>query len=128
MKCFVAAVTSRTSYPKPVTALAVAGFLSLMATLVTSANAVDGLTLKDGLEFRYDASQIDAGATETEKTDDGEVTRVKSWPDSSGNDRHASQAETSARPQLVKVGDSQVVRFDGIDDYLRLTGVDRSVD
>lgn len=88
-----------------------------------------GLPVREGLAVWYDAAQIDPATTETKKVDSGvEIRSVKTWPDASGNDRHASQEDASARPQLIAVGDSQVVRFDGIDDVLRAGGSERTAD
>lgn len=41
--------------------------------------------------------------------------------DKSGNNLHASQATTSARPTLVQSGDNYYLQYDGVDDKLTLT-------
>ncbi len=103
------------------------GLLLLAAlTIVAPAEADDNLPIRDGLEVWFAASHIDAASTWAEAGDEGETVRITTWPDASGNERHALQAEPTAQPQLIQVGPSHIVRFDGIDDHLRVTGIDRT--
>lgn len=87
------------------------------------ARASSGPPVRDGLEFWFDASRIDvpdAGAAGNAA--DGSAIAV--WPDASGHDRHARQEDADARPKLVTFGGKNVVRFDGENDHLRITGND----
>jgi putative heme-binding domain-containing protein len=72
------------------------------------------LAITDGLELWLDARH------QPQAPADGQP--LETWFDSSGRARHLRQPNTTARPRSVRVGDDWVVRFDGIDDYLRLTG------
>jgi putative heme-binding domain-containing protein len=65
------------------------------------------LPVKDGLELWLDASKLTAQDKD-----------VKRWPDASGKKREF----TGGSPELMRIGKNAVVRFDGIDDALRLTG------
>src|SRR5690606_29060660 len=98
---------------------------ALMAT--ATAKAGDKLTILDGLEVWFDACQIAAASPGATTGSDEEHARVKSWPDASGNERHAQQNETAAQPQLIQVRSATVVRFDGVDDHLRVTGNNRTI-
>src|SRR5262249_46871002 len=81
--------------------------------------ADDRLPVTAGLELWLDASRLTARA-------DG--SRLESSPGGSGNGRHLCQENIEARPTVMAVGNGRVVRFDGQDDHLRVTGLDRSVD
>jgi len=80
------------------------------------------LTVRDGLELWLDAGrQTEARATRNLpalKTD----ADVDTWLDGSGNERHLRQQISAARPKLVRLGETPLMRFDGIDDHLRATG------
>jgi putative heme-binding domain-containing protein len=100
--------------------------LLLLLTPIT-ASAVEPwadpkMPVTDGLELWLDASRIDAAAKATkEKAVVG--SRLAVWPDASGKGRHLRQPNVSARPNVVRLGDGiAVMRFDGEDDHLRLTG------
>lgn len=106
-----------------------AGLIALAAVAIAApAPAGDELTVLNGLEVWFDADQIAAASPQTDAGGAGEPVRVAVWPDASGNERHAQQAEAAAQPQLIQIGRSQVVRFDGIDDFLRVAVGDRSID
>lgn len=93
-------------------------------SLVNVALADDHLQVREGLEFWYDADQIARTVSESEVSRDGGMVRIAAWPDASGKNRHALQSNLDAQPHLIQIGESQVVRFDGVDDYLRITGID----
>ncbi len=79
------------------------------------------MPVTDGLELWLDSSRIDAAAKGTkEKAIIGG--KLAMWPDGSGKGRHVRQSVAERQPTIVKVGDAAVVRFDGDDDRLRLTG------
>jgi hypothetical protein len=67
-----------------------------------------------GLELEFDARDLSLS--------DGE--KVASWPDSSGNERDVAQAEEAKQPLLKTgiLGGKPVVRFDGLEDFLKATG------
>src|SRR5262249_19656297 len=46
--------------------------------------------------------------------------KLAAWFDGSGKNRTLKQSTEAARPTVVKVGDATIVRFDGIDDHMRL--------
>ncbi len=50
---------------------------------------------------------------------------MATWPDATGQHGSAAQTVKDAQPKLIRVGSFPVVRFDGSDDHLRLTGIDR---
>lgn len=135
MKCYTASAASRARCSRPSMALMSAGLAAVAAiafrtdgAVAAADEAVGTLAVQDGLEYWYDAGQIAASATESEEGPEGETVRVKKWLDASGNGRHAVQSEPSCQPQLVTIGDSRIVRFDGIDDHLRFTDSDLDVD
>ncbi|MBX9628397.1 MAG: ThuA domain-containing protein [Gemmataceae bacterium] len=76
------------------------------------------LPVKDGLELWLDAAKAKAPAPGG---------KVAEWPDGSGKGRHLRQPTEDARPTLLKVGDAGLVRFDGVDDHLRATGLKAEV-
>src|SRR5262245_14551592 len=80
------------------------------------------LPVTDGLELWLDAGRLDAGAKATkEKAIVG--SKVAVWLDGSGKGRHLKQPLAKSQPTLARLGDGiAVVRFDGDDDHLRLTG------
>src|SRR5580692_2214317 len=73
------------------------------------------------LELWLDASRIDAASKTSKEAFVTANGKVAVWPDGSGKGRHLRQAVDVAKPSLVRVGDSSIVRFDGEDDHLRLT-------
>ncbi len=98
--------------------------LFLTLALALTARAVEPwadpkLPVADGLGLWLDASRIDA-AHKANKQSAGAA--LATWFDGSGSGRHLQQPLAAARPAVVKVGDAAVVRFDGEDDHLRLTG------
>jgi tetratricopeptide (TPR) repeat protein len=90
--------------------------------------ADSALRVVEGLELWLDASRLNAarqtGGLAPLKAGD----EVETWFDNTGKGRHVGQAVQAARPQLVRVGQDWLIRFDGIDDHLRCTGLKRSLD
>jgi tetratricopeptide (TPR) repeat protein len=87
-----------------------------------------GLRVVKGLELWLDASRLNAARQAGGQAPLKAGDEVETWYDNSGKGRHVSQAVQAARPQLVRVGQDWLVRFDGADDHLRCTGQDRSLD
>src|ERR1700736_4867759 len=100
--------------------------LVLTFSAALSARAVEPwadakLPVTDGLELWLDAGRIEAAhkANKEKLPADG---KLAVWFDGSGKDRHLRQSAPSAQPGIVKVGAAAIVRFDGEDDHLRLSG------
>ena len=71
------------------------------------------LPVNDGLIVWYDATR--AWGNKFAPADG----KLAEWLDASGNERHAKQAMEASRPVRLPVGQSAIIRFDGIDDHLR---------
>lgn len=71
------------------------------------------LTVRDHIAFWMDASTI---------TTPNDSDLVREWKDGSGANRNLVQREEKSCPQLVKIADQPIVRFDGQDDFLRIDG------
>src|SRR5262245_36287456 len=98
----------------------------LLLSMPLTARAVEPwadskLPVTDGLHLCLDASRIEAAAKAEKETlpSDG---MLAVWFDGSGNGRHVRQPVVERQPTIVKAGEVAVVRFDGDDDRLRLTG------
>ena len=79
------------------------------------------LPVTDGLELWLDATRLDA-ASKANKVDIPYDGKLAVWFDASGKARHLRQPLAASRPALLKLGESAIVRFDGEDDHLRLSG------
>jgi putative heme-binding domain-containing protein len=80
------------------------------------------LPVTAGLELWLDAARA---------TGDSPVSidgKLETWFDASGKGRHVRQAKPDARPVRTPVGNSAVVRFDGVDDHLRAVKQGASAD
>lgn len=83
----------------------------------------------DDAEADFTAAEVSDGTLAGWAGADG---FVKQWWDQSGNARHATQATTTAQPQivdsgvLVTEGGKAAVRFDGVDDFLSLAGINNA--
>jgi len=84
------------------------------------------LPVRDGLEVWLDVSRLEAPKLGTPEMLEGVPVAV--WPDSSGRGRDVKQEKENARPRVFTVGDGKIVRFDGVDDHLRATGLGLSTD
>jgi putative heme-binding domain-containing protein len=81
-----------------------------------------------GLELWLDASRLNAARQAQGQPALKSGDSVAAWPDASGQGRHLRQPNKAAQPCLIQIGDAWVVRFDGIDNHLRRTGLNRSLD
>src|SRR5262245_3059125 len=84
--------------------------------------ADDRLPVTSGLELWFDAARVSAAKPLQPGA------KLDQWPDGSGNGRHLRQPDAARRPALLRAGDGWAVRFDGEDDHLRVTGLDRKLD
>src|SRR5687768_12027545 len=50
------------------------------------------------------------------------------WYDASGQGQHLKQRLRDSQPRLIRAGERAVVRFDGKDDFLGLTGQRRTLE
>jgi tetratricopeptide (TPR) repeat protein len=87
-----------------------------------------GLRVVKGLELWLDAARLNAARQAGGLAPLKAGNEVETWFDNSGKGRHVGQAVQAARPRLVQVGQDWLIRFDGIDDHLRCTGLNRSLD
>ncbi len=87
--------------------------------------AAPGLGVTDGLELWLDAAQLNAArqAHGLDALKSGDA--VETWFDASGHGRNVRQRTAASRPQLVRVGNDWLVRFNGTDNHLRFTGQNR---
>jgi tetratricopeptide (TPR) repeat protein len=87
-----------------------------------------GLPVVEGLELWLGAARLNPArqARGLAPLKDGDP--VETWFDDSGQERHVGQPAPAARPRLVRVGPDWLLRFDGADDHLRRTGMNRSLD
>lgn len=82
-------------------------------------NAAPALPVLEGLELHWDASALAAQRQPDPASPPQGGAPVETWPDLSGHERHAQQPDAEARPSLLRVGRSAVLRFDGQNDHLR---------
>src|SRR4051794_23656408 len=71
------------------------------------------LPVREGLELWLDAFRATG---EKPLPADG---KLKQWRDASGKNRNLQSPDSNCEPSLLHVGNSAIVRFDGIDDQLR---------
>jgi hypothetical protein len=83
------------------------------------------LGVTDGLELWLDAGRLNAArqARGLDSLKSGDA--IETWFDASGHGRSVRQSVAASRPQLVRVGEDWLVRFDGTDNHLRCTGQNR---
>ena len=114
----------------PVSAAFLLSAFLLLSHAVRAAERWAGPALRvtDGLELWLDAARLNAARQSQGQTALKDGDPVETWFDASGQGRHVSQAAAAARPRLVRVGQDWLVRFDGADDHLRRTGLNRSLD
>ena len=86
----------------------VAGLLVTLAFLAASHARSDD-TLPAGLILHLDAADAATGP-------------VEALVDRAGSGRRLTQADEGARPVATSVGEGRVLRFDGVDDHLRVVG------
>jgi putative heme-binding domain-containing protein len=73
------------------------------------------LTVTNELELWLDATRVNG--TELVPHDG----KIAKWFDASGQQRHFQQPVADAQPVRLPVGETAIVRFDGVDDFLRQT-------
>ena len=74
------------------------------------------LDVREGLELWLDASRA---SSDKPVSSDG---LLAEWLDASGKKRVLKQEASDKRPKQLKIGETAVVRFDGVDDHLRAVG------
>jgi len=79
------------------------------------------LDVLDGLQLWLDAAKADSTGAQAGSP-------VAVWKDSSGHGRHVRQTKTDAQPKLLEADGARFLRFDGVDDHLRLTGIARELE
>ena len=80
------------------------------------------LPVTDGLALWLDASRIEAAARAAKETLPTRTASSRCGSTAPGKAARAATALSRRSPMLVKAGDAAIVRFDGEDDHLRLTG------
>ena len=91
------------------------------------------LTITNGLELWLDASKEIAARSQTEPRRARTQSTSKLiydgpldlWHDASGNGHHVRQLVSAARPRFVRTTAGATVRFDGVDDFMAVTGLDK---
>jgi putative heme-binding domain-containing protein len=86
------------------------------------------LKVTDGLSLWLDAGRQQAARTAHQKPALPDGGRVDIWYDASGNGLNLVQRFQPSQPQYVPAGERAVVRFDGQDDWLGLSGLNRRLD
>ena len=86
------------------------------------------LPVTEGLELWLDAGRHGAARMALKQAALRSGDPVDVWFDASGRGRHVQQPVKSAQPRLMQVGDGWVMRFDGDDDHLRRTGLNRTLE
>jgi putative heme-binding domain-containing protein len=74
------------------------------------------LGVQDGLQLWLDATRA---AGDQPIPVDG---TLATWRDASGRRRDLAQQDDKLQPRVLKLGEAAIVRFDGLDDHLRLIG------
>src|SRR4051794_34012586 len=96
--------------------------LSNRHTFAAEMWADPNLQVRDGLELWLDATHATGDQTSPANG------KLKEWQDASGKKRSLLSPDESARPSLLKIGSTGIVRFDGIDDQLRAVKVSVGLD
>jgi putative heme-binding domain-containing protein len=86
------------------------------------------LTVTRGLNLWLDASRQAAARLAQEKPPLPDGGPVDVWYDASGNRLHLVQRVQAFMPRYLLAGELAAVRFDGTDDSLGLTGLNRAID
>ncbi len=97
-------------------------FLSCFSSDAAEPWSDPALPVHDGLELWLDASRA-TGATPIPAE-----SKLTQWQDASGKNRTLVPPDANAQPSLLKIGNAAIVRFDGIDDQLRATGLGAKLD
>ena len=84
------------------------------------------LPVRAGLDLWLDATRLPAAYKAATKNDLAPDTKLETWYDASGHNRHLLQKEVEGRPQFVALPNGyKAVRFDGVQQALALGGLDR---
>lgn len=88
---------------------------------LSARESTDNAPIAEGLLFWLDAQQLGEQSATTDDTADQPAggLPIEKWSDVSPSGRDFVQTATEHQPQLVKVGQDYVVRFDGNSDRLR---------
>jgi putative heme-binding domain-containing protein len=86
------------------------------------------LTVRRGLVLWLDAGRQGQARQARGKPALRDGAPVDVWYDASGNGLHLVQRVRPAMPRFLTTGDRAVMRFDGVDDCLALTGLGRTLD
>ncbi len=78
------------------------------------------LTERDGLILWLDAVAIESSRKVNGLPGLSDGDRADTWQDSSGAEQSPVQELRDAQPKVINVGDAWIVRFDGVDDHLRM--------
>lgn len=105
-----------------VVAVASFSFLSSPPNYAAAPWADPTQPVRDGLELWLDATRA---AGEGPLPAEG---KLNQWRDASGKDRNLRPPDANARPSLLKIGNTAIVRFDGIDDQLRAVKLNSKLD
>lgn len=106
-----------------------ATLIAAVALVPATAAGADGpkapeLPVRDGLELWLDVTRLKIPKIGMREMLEGAP--LEAWPDASEHHRDLRQDAKDKQPRVFAVGESGVVRFDGIDDHLRATGLDLS--
>src|SRR4051812_11644543 len=80
------------------------------------------LHVRDGLELWLDATHATGDQTSPA---DG---KLNQWRDASGKNRNLLAPGANAQPSLLKIGNTAIIRFDGVDDQLRAVKIGARLD
>jgi putative heme-binding domain-containing protein len=102
--------------------------VALIIVAGSAAFAADGtpLPVTAGLCFHLDAAAT--GVSAPAGGESGAPLPMPVWQDLSGQGRNAIQPDAAAQPQLLRVGNANVVRFDGDNDHFRMVSGGRSAE
>ncbi|HUG89184.1 MAG TPA: ThuA domain-containing protein [Planctomycetaceae bacterium] len=90
--------------------------------------ADERLPLADSIELWLDAGRQNAARQSQGLPPLADRAVLERWLDGSGHKRHVQQPNEPAQPALRRVGETFVVRFDGLDDHLQRSGIDRELE
>ncbi len=83
------------------------------------------LTVTNGLAVWLDAGKEIAARTVRKPINGGPIDR---WHDASGNKRDVQQLVSAARPRFIQQASGAAFRFDGVDDFLTVTGLEQELE
>src|SRR5262245_11863307 len=95
---------------------------SLFLLFVASGAFAGEIPVKNGLVLRLDAGEQATARTNAHVPPLGNLMPVDRWLDTSGNARHALQTVASHRPVFKTADGEALLRFDGAEDFLAISG------